>query len=95
MNSSDPDAEQIIKNRAHAIWEAEGRPEGRAAEHWQMALSEYEREKKVPNTEKVVDSPAVIVIPGETPILQKKSSRGASRQAARARNQSAGIAPLI
>jgi Protein of unknown function (DUF2934) len=67
--------EQTVRERAHAIWEAEGRPEGRHAEHWQMALSEFEREKKAPNTEKVVDSPAVTVTPGETPILQKKSSR--------------------
>ena len=26
-----------IKARAHAIWEEEGRPEGRDREHWQRA----------------------------------------------------------
>jgi hypothetical protein len=38
--------EQRLRERAHAIWEAEGRPEGRDAEHWREALSEVERERK-------------------------------------------------
>jgi hypothetical protein len=67
--------EQTVRQRAYAIWEAEGRPEGRHAEHWQMALSEFERENKAPNTAKVVGSPLVTVAPGEVPILQEKSSR--------------------
>lgn len=29
--------EQIVRDTAYAIWEAEGRPEGREAEHWQRA----------------------------------------------------------
>ena len=29
-----------IRERAHAIWEAEGRPEGREQEHWQRACRE-------------------------------------------------------
>jgi hypothetical protein len=66
--------EQTVRERAYAIWEAEGRPEGRDAEHWQMALAEFEREKKAPNTAKVVGSPLVTVAPGEVPKLQKKSS---------------------
>lgn len=32
--------EQRIRERAHAIWEAEGRPEGRDREHWQRACRE-------------------------------------------------------
>lgn len=32
--------EDMIRERAHHIWEREGRPEGRAEEHWQMARSE-------------------------------------------------------
>jgi hypothetical protein len=48
MNDSDrnPDPEQTIRHRAHAIWEAEGRPDGKYAEHWQRSLSEIEREQK-------------------------------------------------
>ena len=32
--------EQKIREKAYHIWEAEGRPEGRAAEHWHMAKQE-------------------------------------------------------
>ena len=32
-----------IARRAHAIWEEEGRPEGRAAEHWLRAEAELGR----------------------------------------------------
>lgn len=29
-----------IRHRAHQIWESEGRPEGRAAQHWAQAQDE-------------------------------------------------------
>jgi hypothetical protein len=32
--------EARIRERAYLIWEAEGRPEGRAADHWTRALKE-------------------------------------------------------
>jgi hypothetical protein len=32
--------EDRIRARAHAIWEGEGRPEGRHDEHWRRALEE-------------------------------------------------------
>ena len=31
------DREEELRQRAYAIWEAEGRPDGRAHVHWQMA----------------------------------------------------------
>jgi hypothetical protein len=34
--------EDRIRQRAHAIWEAEGRPEGRHEAHWQQACAEIE-----------------------------------------------------
>ena len=36
----DGDAEEIIRLRAYAIWESEGRPEGRQEEHWRRASGE-------------------------------------------------------
>lgn len=33
-----------IRDRAHAIWEAEGRPHGRDQEHWRQAAEEIDRE---------------------------------------------------
>lgn len=32
--------ESAIRERAYAIWEAEGRPEGREWEHWRRAAQE-------------------------------------------------------
>ncbi|AMJ60572.1 DUF2934 domain-containing protein [Bosea sp. PAMC 26642] len=29
--------EQIVRDTAYAIWEAEGKPEGRDADHWRQA----------------------------------------------------------
>lgn len=34
------DTEAAIRERAYLIWEAEGRPEGRADDHWYMAMQE-------------------------------------------------------
>lgn len=35
---SDPAFEQNVRNLAHTLWEQDGRPEGRAQEHWYAAL---------------------------------------------------------
>ncbi len=35
--------EAAIRNRAYFIWEREGRPEGRADEHWYRAIREMLR----------------------------------------------------
>jgi hypothetical protein len=32
--------EGLIRERAHALWEADGRPEGCQEEHWYKALTE-------------------------------------------------------
>lgn len=38
----DSRSEETIRRRAHEIWEGEGRPEGRAAEHWRRAAAEVD-----------------------------------------------------
>ncbi|UCI28178.1 DUF2934 domain-containing protein [Mesorhizobium sp. B2-8-5] len=38
------DGEERIRQRAHEIWEREGRPEGRQQEHWDQAVQEIEPE---------------------------------------------------
>jgi hypothetical protein len=38
------DDEVEIRKRAHAIWEAEGRPLGRELEHWLRARLEHAKE---------------------------------------------------
>jgi hypothetical protein len=37
--------EEEVRARAHAIWEAEGRPEGRALEHWYLAKEQVTAHK--------------------------------------------------
>jgi hypothetical protein len=39
-----PDREQRIRERAHSLWEQEGRPEGRDREHWERAMREIDDE---------------------------------------------------
>lgn len=39
------DLETRIRERAHGIWESEGRPEGRAEAHWLMAAGEIAARK--------------------------------------------------
>ncbi|MBV9290714.1 MAG: DUF2934 domain-containing protein [Hyphomicrobiales bacterium] len=36
--------EQLVRERAYAIWIEEGQPEGRDVEHWMKARVEIERE---------------------------------------------------
>jgi hypothetical protein len=36
----DQDHQERIKQRAHELWESEGRPEGRDADHWSQAEQE-------------------------------------------------------
>lgn len=41
-----PDHESRVRQRAHEIWEREGRPEGRDREHWAQAEAELASETK-------------------------------------------------
>ncbi|TNC72168.1 DUF2934 domain-containing protein [Rubellimicrobium roseum] len=43
----DQDREQRIRERAHALWQAEGQPEGRHEEHWRQAAAEIDREEAI------------------------------------------------
>ena len=38
MPEPDRSGEQVIRETAYFIWEREGRPDGRAYEHWMRAL---------------------------------------------------------
>jgi hypothetical protein len=49
-NGHDADPKQVVERRAYAIWENEGRPDGRHLEHWQQALTQIEGEKEAPQT---------------------------------------------
>jgi hypothetical protein len=38
----DPNREEKIRHRAHQMWEEDGRPDGREAEHWERARREVD-----------------------------------------------------
>lgn len=64
------DLERRIADRAYRIWEREGRPEGRAADHWEMAREEIaiednQRETLQPNPSHGPDDTAVTTEPVE------------------------------
>lgn len=42
--------EERIRRKAHEIWEREGRPDGRSAEHWDMASELVAQEESYPGT---------------------------------------------
>ncbi len=35
--------EEVVRARAYALWESEGRPNGRDAEHWLRSMQEIQR----------------------------------------------------
>jgi hypothetical protein len=39
--------EERIRRRAHELWESEGRPNGRAEEHWAEAKRQVENEDRL------------------------------------------------
>jgi hypothetical protein len=41
-------SEEIIRLRAHAIWEAQGRPDGHDLEHWEQAIRELNNGSSTP-----------------------------------------------
>ncbi|RZM17844.1 MAG: DUF2934 domain-containing protein, partial [Sphingomonas sp.] len=48
-NASDGrDREGTIRNRAYAIWQEEGQPEGQDADHWHRAESEIGSHEAAP-----------------------------------------------
>jgi hypothetical protein len=65
-----PDDEQI-RQRAYEIWEREGRPHGRDAEHWRMAVEELATSRADRDTQEVpatrVRGPAQLDQPASAP----------------------------
>lgn len=100
------DYERRVRERAHQIWQEEGRPEGKAAAHWQMARELVAQEDNVssmtkPNpvgssTARAGDEPAepleAVENQGEFPTLTDQGDRQGYpvRKSARRRRQSKG-----
>ena len=67
--------EDRIRRRAHAIWEREGRPEGRQQEHRAQARREIEAEE--------AGSPFQAAAPDDSPTPTAPNHGGAPRKAKR------------
>jgi hypothetical protein len=52
--------EHRIRERAYAIWEAEGRPEGKEVEHWLRAEAEVAAEERDAAAEAELEAEGVI-----------------------------------
>ncbi|WP_142848886.1 DUF2934 domain-containing protein [Telmatospirillum sp. J64-1] len=52
------DINEMIRDRAYQIWEAEGRPEGRDIEHWARAEAEIRAGQKAEVTAEAAPAPA-------------------------------------
>ncbi|TCL95969.1 hypothetical protein C8J38_101320 [Rhizobium sp. PP-WC-2G-219] len=61
--------EDLIKKRAYALWESEGRPEGRHDEHWGQA---YQELANVENTS-VLGEPEDEAAPVDKPVNADKA----------------------
>ncbi|MGA3399528.1 MAG: DUF2934 domain-containing protein [Acetobacteraceae bacterium] len=60
MPEANRNNEQLIRDRAYFIWEREGRPEGRAHDHWKRALRERSRPEPAADDEPMLDEEKVL-----------------------------------
>lgn len=69
MPDTDHNKEQILRDRAYFIWEREGRPDGRAHDHWLRAIGETSHagrtphEEHLPDEEKILDGRSDVNMP--------------------------------
>lgn len=49
--------EKLVRDTAYAIWEAEGRPEGREADHWRLAEERVARGDAEQGKSKAANAP--------------------------------------
>ncbi len=68
--------EDNIRNRAHQLWDNDGRPHGRHIEYWLMA----ERELKTPTNEGPINEG--LVDAGESHVAAARKQNGASKKVA-------------
>jgi hypothetical protein len=52
--------EQTVRDRAYFIWEREGRPDGRASDHWTRAIKEAARSEQRHDAEPLPDEEKIL-----------------------------------
>jgi hypothetical protein len=81
--------EDEIRRRAYEIWQREGRPEGREAEHWRMAVEELSASPVPTDTQEV---PATRVR-GPAKLDESRPQSGVAASRSEATGSEAGNAP--
>jgi hypothetical protein len=54
------DREARIRERAHVIWEEEGRPVGKEREHWERAAKDVDAQGQSPDSGAEADKPDIL-----------------------------------
>jgi hypothetical protein len=52
--------EQSVRDRAYFIWEQEGRPDGRAYDHWDRAIREASGPELQPHDDSMLDEEKIL-----------------------------------
>ena len=60
MPRSNLHREQSVRDRAYFIWEHEGRPDGRAFDHWDRAIREASGPEQKPHDEPMLDEEKIL-----------------------------------
>jgi hypothetical protein len=78
MPENDRDWEQAVRERAYLIWESEGRPEGRADDHWYFASTEKPGAERERDDEPMDDEEKILAgrPAANIPALLTKDVRG-------------------
>ena len=58
MSATNEEFEQRVRERAYSLWDAEGRPEGRTDEFWDLARRQIEAELD-PDAPNMISPPPV------------------------------------
>jgi hypothetical protein len=60
MSEAKHNDEQTLRDRAYFIWEREGRPAGRAHDHWYRAIGERSRPAPAPDDDPMLDEERIL-----------------------------------
>ena len=72
------DKQDRIRQRAHAIWEGQGRPEGQDREHWAQATREIEAEDKATKKPAARSAPKAKTSAAKVPTAKKPAGKAKS-----------------
>jgi hypothetical protein len=78
MHKADRNWEKAVRERAYFIWESEGRPEGRADDHWRFASIDNPGGERVRDDETMEDEENILAgrPDANIPALLTKDVRG-------------------